>query len=269
MSYHAAKRSQNDVHKSNLGNVALICINRAFNKLKATRLATEILYDATKRHWNEDHKAKLRTVVLCSRSASSKLRGFQQKCPIVTLSKSQAARVATDAFFFYSASFSRKHTKMHLGPIAHGKHNGLLISYVTRMVRDGHVPWDAAELVLDVVFHHGSLRSLNNRHLAAIKMRGAAKVMVRIRPLNPSLLLPSRQGVLQKWLRANTSTVGGWTIQLKDCSLPRPPERQPKMPDMKVETVERKGMEIGGMDSKSYLPFSTIPSVTSQPEDCS
>ena len=102
MSYHAAKRSQNDVHKSNLGNVALICINRAFNKLKATRLATEILYDATKRHWNEDHKAKLRTVVLCSRAASSKLRGFQQKCPIVTLGKPQAARVATDTFFFFS-----------------------------------------------------------------------------------------------------------------------------------------------------------------------
>ena len=244
MSYHAAKRSQNDVHKSKLGNVALICINRAFNKLKATRLATEILYDATKRHWNEDHKAKLRTVVLCSRAASSKLRGFQQKCPIVTLSKSQAARVATDAFFFYSASFSRKHTKMHLGSIAHGKHNGLLISYVTRMVRDGHVPWDAAELVLDMVFHHSSLRSLNNRHLAAIKMRGAAKVMVRIRPLNPSLLLPSRQGVLQKWLRANTSTVGGWTIQLKDRSLPRPPARQPKMPEMKVETVEREGNSL-------------------------
>lgn len=99
MSYHAARRSQNDVHKSKLGNVALICINLAFNKLKATRLATEILYYATKRHWNEDHKAKLRTVVLCSRLASSKLRGFQQKCPIVTLSKSQAARVATDAFF--------------------------------------------------------------------------------------------------------------------------------------------------------------------------
>ena len=105
MSYHAAKRSQNDVHKSNLGNVALICINRAFNKLKATRLATEILYDATKRHWNEDHKAKLRTVVLCSRSASSKLRGFQQKCPIVTLSKPQAARVATDTFFFFPFRF--------------------------------------------------------------------------------------------------------------------------------------------------------------------
>ena len=153
--------------------------------------------------------------------------------------------------------------------IPHGKHKGLLICYVARMVLDGHVPWAAAELVLDVVFHHGSFRSLNNRHLAAIKMSGAAKVMVRIRPLNPSLLLPSRQGVLQKWLRANTSTVGGWTIQLKDRSLPRPPERQPKMPEMKVETVERKGMEIGGMDSKSYLPFSTFPSLTSQPEDCS
>ena len=112
MSYHAARRSQNDVHKSKLGNVALICINLAFNKLKATRLATEILYYATKRHWNEDHKAKLRTVVLlCSRLASSKLRGFQQKCPIVTLSKSQAARVATDAFFLFRFLLSKTQKK--------------------------------------------------------------------------------------------------------------------------------------------------------------
>lgn len=77
MSYHAARRSQNDVHKSKLGNVALICINLAFNKLKATRLATEILYYATKRHWNEDHKAKLRTVVLCYEGSNRKVQSYE------------------------------------------------------------------------------------------------------------------------------------------------------------------------------------------------
>ena len=98
MSYYAAKRPQNDVHKLKLRNVVL-CLHLAtwklqglqqkcrimfaFSKLKAARVATEMSYYASKRPQNDVHKLNIRNVVLCLRLASWKLQGLQQKCPIM------------------------------------------------------------------------------------------------------------------------------------------------------------------------------------------
>ena len=94
MSYYAAKRHQNDVHKLKLRNVVLCCettsieaqtcrIMLAFSKLEAARVATEKSYYAAKRPQNDVHNLKLRNVLLCLRLASSELQGLRQTCLIM------------------------------------------------------------------------------------------------------------------------------------------------------------------------------------------
>ena len=93
MSYHAAKRPQNDVHKLKLRNVVfMLALSKleaarvatemshmfAFSKLEAARVAKEMSYYAAKRPQNDVHKLNIRNVVLGLRLASWKLQGLQQ-----------------------------------------------------------------------------------------------------------------------------------------------------------------------------------------------
>ncbi|CAE7939734.1 putative ATP-dependent RNA helicase DHX30 [Symbiodinium microadriaticum] len=123
--------------------------------------------------------------------------------------------------------FTQASASLH---IAHGRHRGLLCTDVARLLHDKFIQWDAAELRLDVVYWHGRYRSLNNRHLAVLKLAGAERCCVRLWPLTPGLNLPgSRNCVVRKFLKAQQSPCGGTTLTFVDRSLSRhaePPETE-------------------------------------------
>ena len=81
-----------------------------------------------------------------------------------------------------------------------------------------------------MVYWHGRYRSLNNRHLAVLKLAGAERCCVRLWPLTPGLNLPgSRNCVVRKFLKAQQSPCGGTTLTFVDRSLSRhaePPETE-------------------------------------------
>lgn len=84
----------------------------------------------------------------------------------------------------------------------HGEHKYLHIDEVRRQLLDGGVSPDDQAMVLDVVWHHRFYRSLNNRHLHALKEAQAAlpadwlrrriPCCVRVWPLTPSLKIHGR-----------------------------------------------------------------------------
>ena len=57
----------------------------------------------------------------------------------------------------------------------HGAHEGLLVSHLADMLRNGAVAATADEMVLDVVFYHSQYYSLNNRHLKTSGLSEVAK----------------------------------------------------------------------------------------------
>jgi HrpA-like RNA helicase len=92
----------------------------------------------------------------------------------------------------------------------HGRDRGFLITDIAYLVSARRI--SQFQIPLDVVFWHGFYRSLNNRHLLALKMARVKQCCVRIWPMIPDLkILCGRtdQSVVNKFMQANTSSNDG------------------------------------------------------------
>ena len=91
----------------------------------------------------------------------------------------------------------------HSKRFLHGPHAGQRIESLTRQLLRGETALDDPSMLLNVVYFHGSYRSLNNRHLTAIvkyaeemetQNRLPKKCRVRVWPLVRSLAFSSAHG---------------------------------------------------------------------------
>ncbi|CAE7923095.1 unnamed protein product, partial [Symbiodinium necroappetens] len=116
----------------------------------------------------------------------------------------------------------------HSKRFLHGPHAGQRIESLTRQLLRGQTALDDPSMLLNVVYFHGSYRSLNNRHLTAIvkyaeemetQSRLPKKCHVRVWPLVRGLRMiyedGSEQEVIRKFLRSNDSVSDGLSITCK------------------------------------------------------
>ena len=107
---------------------------------------------------------------------------------------------------------------------------------------------------LDVVWWHGHYRSLNNRHLAALKLSGVERCCVRLWPLTPGLNLVGSPNscVVRKFIKSQSSSVGGRTIRLVDRAL-CPGSPAASCPEVPQENeIDRQEHQYLTLNSASY-----------------
>ena len=102
----------------------------------------------------------------------------------------------------------------------HLPHAGMSVDDLSRDLLEDRATPMAESMRLDVVFHHGFYRSLNNRHLDAHKLtqgklqswiQESYKVQARVLPLTPGLQLHGKS-VVEKFYEANSTGDNGRSV---------------------------------------------------------
>ena len=118
-------------------------------------------------------------------------------------------------------------------------------------------------MVMDVVWWHGAYRSLNNRHLMALKQAGAPKCRVRCWPLAAGLKLlcdKTRRCVVHKFVEARSNLGSGLVARVRPasaCSMDGDDAIRPE------DSLSHAGADVDACDAQSHF-FDNVASCLSR-----